>query len=102
MLFYAFHTFIGVFYFSAEAFIAYLCNCDKTWRAAAAIFHVLLFLSWKNAPKNFTLKAQFTPKIENTDFFLLHLVLFINLNSFGVSCLVLEILAVEISAFSQI
>ena len=35
-------------------------------------------------------------------FFLTHLLLFINLDSFGVSCLVLEKSAVEISTFSQI
>ena len=34
--------------------------------------------------------------------FLLPVVLFISLDSFGVSCLVLEISAVEISAFSLI
>ena len=35
-------------------------------------------------------------------FFLLSVVLFINLDCFDVSCLILEILAVEISAFSPI
>ena len=34
-------------------------------------------------------------------FILLHLVLFFSLSCFGVSCLVLEISAVEFSAFSQ-
>ena len=35
-----------------------------------------------------SLKGQFTHKIKNTYFFLLHLVLFISLNCFGVRCLV--------------
>ena len=43
-----------------------------------------------------------SPQNHKYIFFLLHLVLFISLNCFGVSCLVLEISAVEISAFSQI
>ena len=41
-------------------------------------------------------------KIKKIIFFLLPVVLFINLYCFGVSCLVLEILAVEVSAFFQI
>ena len=45
------------------------------------------------------LKGQLTPKYI---FFLLHEVLFISLDTFGVSCLVLGILAVEISVFSLI
>ena len=45
-------------------------------------------------------KGTVQPKIKNT--YILHLGLFISLNCFGVSCLVLEILTVEISAFSQI
>ena len=35
-------------------------------------------------------------------FFLLHLVLFVNVDCFGVSCLVLDILVVEISTFSLV
>ena len=49
----------------------------------------------------FDLKGQFTlnPKIH---IFLLRVELSISSDSFGVSCLVLEMSAVEISAFSQI
>ena len=48
-----------------------------------------------------SLTRQFTPKSKN-HIFLLSVELFISLDSFGVSCLVLEILAVEISAFSLV
>ena len=47
------------------------------------------------------LKGQFTPN-QKYMFYLLPVEIFINLDSFGVSCLVLEISAVEISAFSLI
>ena len=43
-------------------------------------------------------KGTIHPKIKNT--YYLHVVLFISLDSFGVSCLVWEISAIEISAFS--
>ena len=46
------------------------------------------------------LKGQFTPKIKNTYFPSYLCVLFIDVDSFGVSCLVSEISTVEISAFS--
>ena len=50
-------------------------------------------------------KATVHPKINPNSasiFFLSPVVLFINLDSFGVSCLVFEISAIKISAFSQI
>ena len=50
---------------------------------------------------NSMLKGQFTPK-KKYIFSLFPVELFINLDSFGVSCLVSEISAVEISAFSLI
>ena len=52
----------------------------------------------KRTAKN--VKETVHPKVQNT-FFLLAVVLFINLDNFVVSCLVLEILAVEISAVSH-
>ena len=48
------------------------------------------------------IKGTVHPKIKNTCFFLLPVVVFIRIDSFGVSCLVLEISVVEISAFSLI
>ena len=42
------------------------------------------------------------PKIKKYRFFILPVELFVSLDCFGVSCLVLEISAVEISAFSQV
>ena len=47
------------------------------------------------------LPGDSSPQNQKDIFFLLPIVLFISLDSFGVSCLVLEISAVEI-AFSQI
>ena len=61
-------------------FINILCNC----------FFILVF------------KGTVHPKIHPKNIFLLHLVLFISLNCFDLRCLVLEISAVDPSAFSQI
>ena len=61
------------------------------------------YCSWLSLVlKDLRLK-QFTIKIKNKKyiFSLLPVVLIINLDHFGVSCLVLEISAVEISAFSH-
>ena len=46
-------------------------------------------------------KGTVHPKIKNTDFSSFHVVLFISPDYFGVSYLVLEKSAVEVSAFSQ-
>ena len=48
------------------------------------------------------IKGTVHPKVKTYIFLLLHFVLFNNLDRFGVSCLVLEIFATEISAFSLI
>ena len=51
--------------------------------------------------QHLSIKGQFTPKAKLKCFLLLF-PRFFNLDSFGVSCLVFKILAVEISAFSLI
>ena len=50
----------------------------------------------------FAFKGKVHPKIKKYTFFPLIIVLFIHHDFFGVSCRVLEMSAVEMSAFSQI
>ena len=74
----------------------------------------LLFVHTTSHPSSFTSVSSITNKVFSSYkgtvqifnysiyiniFFLLPVVLFISLDSFGVSCLVLEISAIEISAF---
>ena len=69
------------------------------WKCLSAFFMPISSF-YKRYP-HCNLKGQFIPN-QKYILFLLPVVLFINLDSFGVSCLVLEISAVEISALSQI
>ena len=55
----------------------------------------------QNGQVRLSMKRTVHSKIKSF-FFLVHLVLFINLDCFDVSCLVLQISAVEISAFSPV
>ena len=64
-------------------------------------FLVLVFFKKQTYYQPYSLKGQRTPT-SKIHIFLLPLELFISLDSFGVRCLVLEILAVKISAFSLI
>ena len=50
----------------------------------------------------FAFKGKVHPKIKKTHFFVLSSALFIHQDFFGMSCRVLEMSAVEMSAFSQI